>query len=142
MEENNTTFSDYATCLTQFLGRKPSTTELICFEGNQNLLLINRRAPENNAYCISFVNDTAVQLMTDSMLLGGSMQLHSQEGAHRFYSVMFEAQGTAEEHYLMLDASTESVVVCGVRTMLVQSVRLITIEELVRLYDPVMYNLT
>ncbi|PTX15016.1 hypothetical protein C8N40_109114 [Pontibacter mucosus] len=88
MRKDNDTYRDYDDCLTQLLGRKSSNTELTNFVGNQDLLLINRRSPENDAYRISFVNGTEVQLLTDGMLLGGSIQLHSQEGGHRFYTVM------------------------------------------------------
>jgi len=142
MRKDNASYRDYDDCLTQLLGRKSSTAESTIFVGNQDLLLINRRSPKNDAYRISFVNDTPVQLMADGIILGGSIQLHSQEGDHRFYSVMFEEQGTVEEHYLMLDASVDSVVVGGERTTLVERVRLITIEDLVLQYNPVMYKLT
>lgn len=142
MRKDNASYRDYDDCLTQLLGRKSSTAELTNFVGNQDLFLINRRSPKNDAYRISFVNDTPVQLLTDGIILGGSVQLHSQEGGHRFYSVMFEEQGTVEEHYLMLDASVDSVVVGGERTTLVERVRLITIEDLVLQYNPVMYKLT
>ncbi|PTX15015.1 hypothetical protein C8N40_109113 [Pontibacter mucosus] len=42
----------------------------------------------------------------------------------------------------MLDASVKFALMGGVRTTLVQCVRLITIEDLVLQYNPVMYNLT
>ncbi|NEM99445.1 hypothetical protein [Pontibacter burrus] len=142
MKNDLVNYRDYAACLTQLLGRTPSPTELIGFEDNQHLLQINRRSTENDAYRITFLNDTPVTLLADGMILGSAIQLHSQEGGHRFYTVMFEEQGTVEEHYLMLDASVESAVVGGVRTALVQHVRLITIEDLVLRYNPVMYNLT
>ncbi|MCX2740872.1 hypothetical protein [Pontibacter anaerobius] len=142
MKNTYTNYSTYTAYLTHLFGREPSPAEIACFEGNQNLILINRRSPKNNAYHINFTNGTAVQLVADGVILGGAIQLHSQEAGHRFYSVMFEEQGTVEEHYLMLDATVESVVVNAVRIMLVQSVRLITIEDLVLQYNPVMYNLT
>ncbi|CAM3790614.1 hypothetical protein POKO110462_19885 [Pontibacter korlensis] len=135
-------YRNHALYLARTLGRKASRAELINFKGNQDLLLINRRSPANDAYCVYFVNDTSVQLLTDGMLLGGSIQLHSQEEAPRLYNIMLEGQGTVEEHYLMLDASVESAVVGGVRTTLVQMVRLITIEDLVLQHSPIMYNLT
>jgi hypothetical protein len=142
MNNAYTNYSDCAAYFSHLIGREPSPAELIRFEDNQNLILINRRSPKNNAYHISFTNGTAVQLVTDGVIMGGAIQLHSQEEGHRFYAVMFEEQGTVEEHYLILDASVESVIVDGIRTMLVQGVRLITIEDLVLQYSPVMSNLT
>ncbi|MEJ8802765.1 hypothetical protein [Pontibacter sp. H249] len=142
MKNAYTNYSNYAAYLTHFFGREPSPAELISFENNQNLILINRRSLKNNAFQFRFVNGTALQLLPDEIILGGSVQLHSQEAGHRFYSVMFEEQDTVEEHYLILDATVESVVVNAVRIMLVQSVRLITIEDLVLYYNPIMYNLT
>ncbi|WP_299708126.1 hypothetical protein [uncultured Pontibacter sp.] len=133
--------SDYSDYLTQLLGRRPSPAELISFENNQNLILINRRSPENNAYHISFANGTAVQLLTDGVMQGGSIELHSHEAGHRFYSVQFEEQDAVEEHYLILDAAVESVRIGESSTTLVQSVRLITIEDLVLQHDPIMYSL-
>ena len=51
-----------------------------------------------DAYHISFTNGTAVQPLTDGVILGGSMQVHSREAGHRYYTVLFEEQGTVEEH--------------------------------------------
>jgi hypothetical protein len=141
MTHDNVKHSGYSEYLTQHLGREHSPAELIRFDNNQNLILINRRSPDNNVYQISFANDTAVQLLTDGIILGGSIELHSHEGGHRFYSVMFEKHDAVEEHYLILDAAVESVMMGESSTTLVQSVRLITIEELVLQYNPIMYSL-
>ena len=56
------------------------------------------RWPKPDAYHISFTNGTAVQPLTDGVILGGSMQVHSREAGHRYYTVLFEEQGTVEEH--------------------------------------------
>lgn len=141
MKYDNVNYSDYAAYLTELLGRKPGIIELISFEDNQNLMLINRRLLKNNAYHISFINGIAVPFVTDGIIEGGLIQLHSREAGHRFYSVMFEEKDAVEEHYLILDASVESVMIGGLRATLVQSVQLITIEDLVQRYNPIMYNL-
>ncbi|WP_211214324.1 hypothetical protein [Pontibacter roseus] len=104
-------------------------------------MLINRRSPLNAVYPITFANTTAKQQLTDGVILGDCLQLHSQKGVHWFFSVLFEAQGAAEEIYLIMDATVESAVVGGLRTTLVQSVRLITIEDLVLGFNPNMYTL-
>lgn len=103
---------------------------------------ITKRMLQNDAFHITFANDTAVPLLTNGILLGGAIQLHSQEGSHRFYSVMFEEPGSEEEYYLMLDATIGSAKINDCSTNLVQDVRLITIENLVSLYSPVMFNLS
>lgn len=141
MKNAYTNYRDYAAYLTHLFGKAPSPAELIRFEANQNLMLINRRSPKNNVYHIGFTNDTTVQLVADGIVLGGSIQLHSQAEGHRFHTVLFEEQDSVEEYYLVLDASVESVMVGGLRTTLVQRVRLITIQDLVLQYSPLMYNL-
>jgi hypothetical protein len=141
MKDATITYSDLSAYLSQFLGRRHSPAELITFESNQNLKLITKRSPKNNTYHIGFSNDHILPLLSDGVLLGGCLQLHSQEAGHRFYSVMFEEQGVIEEHYLMLDACMESVLLGEIKTLLVQHIQLITIEEFVQQYDPVMYNL-
>lgn len=141
MKYDNVNYSDHAAYLAQQLGRKPGMIELLSFEGNQNLMLINRRSLKNNAYLISYTNSTAVRLLSDGTMKGGLVELHSREAGHRFYSVMVEEKDAEEEHYLILDASVESVIVGGLRATLVQSVQLITIEDLVQRYNPIMYNL-
>lgn len=142
MKSSNVNYSNYAAYMHQILGREPSPSELVVFKQNQELLRITRRSSHNDVFRITFANGTAVHLLTGGILLGGAIQLHSQEGGHRFYSVMFSEQDTLEEGYLMLDVLVESVLVGGLRTDLVQGVRLITIEDLVTLYSPVMFNLS
>ncbi|GAB3196236.1 hypothetical protein ABID22_002824 [Pontibacter aydingkolensis] len=142
MKTSNVNYSNYAAYMHQFLGREPSHSELDVFKQNQELMQITRRSSRNDVFQITFVNGTVIQLLTGGILLGGAIQLHSQEGGHRFYSVMFSGQDTLEDAYLMLDVSMDSVLVNGLRTDLVQGVRLITIEDLVTLYSPVMFNLS
>lgn len=141
MKNDNLNHSDNAAYLLQFLGRDPSSTELTVFESNQNLMKITKRLLLNDVFHINYTNATDVKLLTDGIMLGGSVQLHSQVEGHRFYSVLFEEEGNEEEHYLILDATIDSAMVNGCRVDLVRGVRLITIEELVRLYSPILYSL-
>ncbi|GAB3196909.1 hypothetical protein ABID22_002159 [Pontibacter aydingkolensis] len=72
---------------------------------------------------------------------GGAIQLHSQQEGHRFYSVFFEEYGVEERHYLMLDAEVKIILLSGCVIMLVSGVRLITIEDLVFGFSPILYDL-
>lgn len=141
MTDDQVSYSDYSAYLTLLWGKKPDTAELHTFISNQDLLLINRRSLLNDVYRITFANSTAKELLTDGIILGSHIQLHSQDGGHRFFSVLFEAHGAVEELYLILDATIESGIVGGLRTTLVQGVRLITIEDLVLQFNPSMYSL-
>lgn len=141
MNENNVTCSGYQAYLLEFLGKEPTPVELLNFTHNQDLLLITRRKPENDVYQISFKNNTGIRLLSDGMLQGGAIQLHSQQVGHLFYSVLFEEQGKVQEHYLMLDAKVETVRIKGCVAQLVHSIDLITVEELLLGYSPIAYNL-
>lgn len=142
MKKNDVNYRDFAAYMFHVLGRRASLSELNVFSCNQDLMKITKRMLQNDAFHITFANDTAVPLLTNGILLGGAIQLHSQEGSHRFYSVMFEEPGSEEEYYLMLDATIGSAKINDCSTNLVQDVRLITIENLVSLYSPVMFNLS
>jgi hypothetical protein len=139
MKESKDNYHGYAVYLLRLLGREPSTVELSVFINNQDLLSINKRTARNDAYHISFFNSTLVQLMPEGVLRGGAIQLHSQDGRQRFYTVLLQESAT-EEQYLMLDASVESAVVNGNLIDVVQHIRLISIEDFVLLYSPIMYS--
>ena len=134
-------YSSYNAYLLHLLGRAPNAAELHDFEGNQDLMKITKRAPHNDTYHISFINDTTDQ-PKEGVLEGSTLQLHSHDGEHRFYSVYIEEQGEVKENYLMLDVSVESALMGGCSIDVVHEVRLITIEELVLLHSPIMYDLS
>ncbi len=141
MESNTMSQNNYAACLSQLLEREPSLKELDGFKGNQDLMKITRREPQNSAYLISFVNATKPFAKSYDMLQGDALELHSYEDNHRFYSVQLEGLGNADDSYLILDATIENVMLNGTRKEVVLCVRLISIEEFITLYSPVTYAL-
>lgn len=141
MKTNPATRIDYQSYLSELLGRASTTSEQLIFEGNQDLLRISKRLQQNSAYHITFTNDTEKQLLSGGVVLGGAIQLHSQQEGHRFYSVYFEEDGEEEGYYLMLDAKVTLTSLNGNVVMLVLGVGLITIEAFVLNYSPKVYIL-
>jgi hypothetical protein len=109
MKKRIVTSSEYRIHLIALLGRLPVPSELYAFERNQKLLLITKRHVKNDRYHITFINGTGIKLVSDGIVQGGDIQLHSKQKAHRFYSVFLEAHGIEEEQYLMLDAEVKNI---------------------------------
>ncbi|NDK55723.1 hypothetical protein [Pontibacter fetidus] len=135
------TSGDYRDYLMELLGREPAAFELFAFERNQNLLRITKRQVANDIYHITFTNGTGIKLVTDGIVQGGDIQLHSLQEEHRFYTVFLEAYGIEEEQYLMLDAAVKTICLDNSILALIQGVQLITMEDLLTNYSPVFYNL-
>ena len=140
MKTNIIAYSNYISYLEQQLGRKVSAEENQVFVLNQDLMLITKRDIKNASYHITFCNSTNVDLLQEGVLLGDKLQLHSYDGKHRFYSVLFEEQGE-EDVYLFLCATVETVFMLKAYTEVIQSVQLLSIDQLIRSYNPIMYSL-
>ncbi|WP_114783966.1 hypothetical protein [Botryobacter ruber] len=140
METSIITYSTLDSYLEQLLDRKVSPAEIGIFVQNQNLLQITRRDIKNASYHITFCNGTNGDLLHEGVLLGDRLQLHSYDGKHRFYSVLLEEQGE-EDVYLFLCATVETVFMPDSYIEIVQSVQLLSIEQLIQSYNPIMYSL-
>jgi len=141
MEMNNENDRRYAVYLSQLLDRVASPEELNEFIRNQDLMKITKREPRNASFQVTAAHVVGRQPAVSKVFTGEVLQLHSHEREHRFYTVFLAGTDSEEERYLILDAFVEVALVEGSYTELVQAVRLITIQELVQAYSPVMYNL-
>jgi hypothetical protein len=141
MKKRIVSSGEYRDYLMELLGREPAAFELFTFVRNQNLLHIVKRQVANDIYHISFINGTGINLVTDGIVQGGDIQLHSLQKAHRFYTVFLETDGIEEEQYLMLDAAVRTICLDDTILTLIQGVHLITMEDLLINYSPILCNL-
>ncbi|MBB6610558.1 hypothetical protein H7F15_05880 [Pontibacter sp. Tf4] len=141
MKTNYLTSNDYSIYLQGLLKRAPTVIELHAFEENQDLLLITKMVDENDACHLTFTKSTSVKLLPTRLVRGSTIQLHSQQDGHRFYTVLLDEPDFEDTRYLMLDAAVETISLDDTIITLIRDVQLMTVEEFVLRYSPVLCNL-